>query len=503
MTVAGEEEAKKAERDEKALPQVLVIGDDVYNEPTRTAAGLLRGRVQLVYGKNAIYNSTAALENFDKLLNGKQWDLIHFNFGFNDLMHKDPATQAIRAMHKDVGGVRVTSPQQYEKNLRELVKRFKAHGAKVIWASTTPIVGSDGILMEGSEVVYNEIAAKVMQEHNVTINDMHAHAAEIHKTAKHKNTYSYKGYPLYPPMMRSILKELNLMRPVKGSVKVFVMVGGWTHIGGGIVVDSNKPRPGQNRGTLDDLVLNEKTAATHAHLLDKDGNWTTRPDVWIQFDRRGLKAGTLGIGYGGDRKHGIGSELALGHLLGDHFDQQVYIIKTALGTPSLAQDLRPPGSGATGKSYTMLLQQIKDSLANLQNNFPDYTDESGYEVAGLVLNLGEQDTNADLYADYLPMLITDLRKELNDANVPVIIVGTGIGGRKESAFPEIINAQQSVAALPQFKATVSYVETRDFWPSENEREAFRYPSYDRWYDNAESFYEMGEAVGEAMLKLLN
>ncbi|PHS03112.1 MAG: hypothetical protein COA78_19025 [Blastopirellula sp.] len=246
VTVVGEEEAKKAERDEKALPQVLVIGDDVYNEPTRIAAGLLQGRVQLVYGKHAIYNSSAALEDFDKLLDSKKWDLIHFNFGFNDLMHKDPATQAIRAMHKDAGGVRVTSPQQYEKNLRELVKRFRAHGAKVIWASTTPIVGSDGILMEGSEVAYNQIAAKVMQEHNVTINDMHAHAAEIHKTAKHKNTYSYKGYPLYPPMMRSILKELDLMRPVKGPVKVFVMVGGWTHIGDGIVVGSNKPRTGRN-----------------------------------------------------------------------------------------------------------------------------------------------------------------------------------------------------------------------------------------------------------------
>ena len=110
----------------------------------------------------------------------------------------------------------------------------------------------------------------------------------------------------------------------------------------------------------------------------------------------------------------------MGHLLGDHFDQQVCIVKTALGTPSLAQDFRPPGSGAIGKSYTMLLQQIKDSLANLQNNFPDYTDESEYEVAGLVLNVGEQDTDAELYAKYLPLLIADLRKELRTANMPVV-----------------------------------------------------------------------------------
>ena len=31
------------------------------------------------------------------------------------------------------------APEQYEKNLRELVKRLKATGAKLVWASTTPI----------------------------------------------------------------------------------------------------------------------------------------------------------------------------------------------------------------------------------------------------------------------------------------------------------------------------------------------------------------------------
>jgi hypothetical protein len=355
----------------------------------------------------------------------------------------------------------------------------------------------------GSEIQYNKIAARVMQENQVTINDMHAYVIANVKNKRDTSPYGFDRYPLYPPMVLSILKELGLIRPVKGPVKVFIMVGGWSHIGGGTVVGPNKPRPGQNRGTLDDLVLNEKTAAAYRHLLDKHGNWATRPDVWVQFDRRGLTSGTLGIGYGGDRKRGMGSELALGHILGDHFDQQVCIIKTALGTPSLAKDLRSPGTGQAGASYALLLSQINDSLAKLSDKFPDYTDQSGYEVAGLILNVGEQDTDAAVYAEYLPTFITDLRKDLKTASLPVVIVGTGSGGRDKPDFPEIIKSQQSVAALPQFKGTVTYVETRDFWPPENARKAYRYPSHDRWYDNAESFCKMGEAIGEHLLKLLD
>ena len=293
-----------------------------------------------------------------------------------------------------------------------------------------------------------------------------------------------------------------MIRPVNGPVQVFIMLGGWSHIGGGTVVDSVKPRAESPKGTLDDMVLNEATAATYSNLLDEHGKWATRPDVWLQFDRRGPRSGTLGIGYGGQYKRGIGSELSLGHALGNHFDKQVCIIKTTLNTPSLATDLQPPSTGKTGNTYTLLTTQIEDSLAQLQNKFPDYTDDSGYEIAGLIINLGEQDKDAKVYAEYLPMLINDLRKDLETPELPVVIAATGSGGREKPDHPEIIKAQQSVAALPQFKNNVTYVETRDFWPSENARNAYRHPSPERWYDNAESFYKMGEAIGAGLLKMV-
>jgi hypothetical protein len=484
----------------KILPRALIIGDTVYSTPFQGVVGLLRGRVEISRPKIQPRDTATALENCDALLGDKKWDLIHFNFGFEDLYYRDPGTKAKRAMSKEAGGVRVTTPKEYEANLRELVKRFKATGAKLIWASTTPIKSSkfDNVLDPGSELEFNAIAAKVMAENKVTINDMHAYITKNVKNKRDPSPYWFNRYPLHPPIVRSILTELQLMRPVNGPVKVFVMAGGTTHMGSGVVQGRDKPRRGKT-GTLDDLVLNKKTAAAYRHLLDEDGKWVTRSDVWLQFDRRGFKSGAHGILFGGDRKRGIGPEFSFGNVLGDHFDKQVFVFKSTLGNPSLAKDLRPPSSGKTGRDYKKLLEQVRDALARMEDQFPDYTKASGHELAGLVLNLGEADRDAKTYAKYLPMLISDLRKDLKVPQLPIVIVGTGQGGRRETAFPDIIKTQQAVAALPRFKSTVRYIETRDFWPVKSASPDI-YP--EKWYGNAESFYKIGQAVGDGMLSLL-
>ena len=56
----------------------------------------------------------------------RKWDVIHFNFGIHDLKFMPD-------------GKRQVEPDDYEKNLRTLVAKLKATGAKLIWATTTPI----------------------------------------------------------------------------------------------------------------------------------------------------------------------------------------------------------------------------------------------------------------------------------------------------------------------------------------------------------------------------
>ena len=487
------------------LPRVLMLGDPVYNEPSRSAAAMMKGRVELVYpgyAHNEVIDTTTALTKLDEWIGDKSWDLIHFNFGLGDLIHRVPSMKQLRVLPIHVGGTVNTPPDRYEQNLDAIVQRLKATDAKLVWASTTPIRSSSSNVFEiGSEITYNAIAAKVMAKHGVATNDMHAHVKTLIDMTKPggfgSDPFNFDKKPLHPKIVRTVLTELDLLRPLKQPVKVFVMSGDSAHVGGGTVIDANKPRQAQPKGSLDELVLNPATATQYAHLLREDGSWAMRPDVWVQYDRRGHKSGALGIGYGGDRKRGIGPELSLGHVLGDHFEQQVFVLKTDLGDPALATDLRPPSSGESGKQYPRLIEQIEQALTSMRDKFPDYSDAVGYELSGLIVNIGQKDDKPELYQEYLPLLIQDLRKDLKAPKLPVVIVGTGLGGHAEPKCPDIIKIQKAVATRTD---AVTYVETRDFWPPEDARDSYRHAKYEYWYNNALSFLQMGEAIGKSLIQ---
>jgi hypothetical protein len=160
------------------LPRVLVLGDSFYQNLTNSAAKEFNGRAQVVYANPG--DSSYALAHLDELLDKDKWSVIYFSFGIADLCYKHPDLKGVRALSKAAGGVRVSSPELYEKNLTQLVPRLKSTGAKIIWASTTPPVSPGGGFINydrGSEVEYNMIATKVMTAQGVTVNDMHAHGS--------------------------------------------------------------------------------------------------------------------------------------------------------------------------------------------------------------------------------------------------------------------------------------------------------------------------------------
>jgi acyl-CoA thioesterase-1 len=149
--------------DQPGLPRVLLIGDSIsigYTLPTRE---LLKGKAnvhRIPANGGPTKNGTA---NIEKWLGTGKWDVIHFNWGIHDLKFMPD-------------GKRQVEPEDYEKNLRALVKRMKATGAKLIWATTTPI--PDGELNPsrkfGTVPEYNAIAERVMKENGVAIDDLNA-----------------------------------------------------------------------------------------------------------------------------------------------------------------------------------------------------------------------------------------------------------------------------------------------------------------------------------------
>lgn len=201
---------------EEELPRVLILGDSIYQQPARDAAKELKDHAEVVYAvmqPGEVRNTTTVLENLDRLVGEGQWDVIHFNVGLGDLVHRAPGMKSFRVMAREAGGVRATSPMQYEKNLNELVVRLKGTGARLVWASTTPIRHSTSNVFEkGSEIQYNALATKVMTAHKVPVNDMYGFVKgliDMDRPASHgADPFFFDRKPLHPPIVRAIRNSL-------------------------------------------------------------------------------------------------------------------------------------------------------------------------------------------------------------------------------------------------------------------------------------------------------
>ncbi|MDX9869038.1 MAG: SGNH/GDSL hydrolase family protein [Kiritimatiellia bacterium] len=153
--VKGSEQAWDYVRDVPGLPRVLLIGDSVSRGYTLAARKALSGKANVHRAPENCGPSANGLKKLDVWLAGEKWDVLHFNFGIHD---------------------RATPPDVYRQRLETLVTRMKATGAKVIWASTTPVPPDtkDGPKASGAIVERNRIAAEVMARHGVAINDLFA-----------------------------------------------------------------------------------------------------------------------------------------------------------------------------------------------------------------------------------------------------------------------------------------------------------------------------------------
>jgi hypothetical protein len=206
--------------EEKNPPKVLFLGDPVHGAIVRAAAKELGNKVSIHYPPGGSVNdSGTALAGIDQLLGDKPWDLIYFNFGIGDLFYKDPATREIRVMSKDGGGVRVSTPAQYEKQLDALAKRLTATKAKLIWGTTTPMVtvhyfpSYQGNLFDAdAEKEYNKIAARVMAKHKIPVLDFHGYVmARFKPDEKHPPFIKYapemekRGHPLHTPLVNALM----------------------------------------------------------------------------------------------------------------------------------------------------------------------------------------------------------------------------------------------------------------------------------------------------------
>jgi alpha-galactosidase len=298
--------------------------------------------------------------------------------------------------------------------------------------------------------------------------------------------------------------------------KVFILAGQSNMEGQGIIAADPKRNGGQ--GSLEYLVQSPEFAQNFGHLKTADGKWAPRNDVWISYLDR---SGPLTVGYGA-KPDRIGPELGFGWVLGESLDEPILLIKCAWGGKSLAVDFRPPSSGRipyslgekqdaeiaadpliVGKYYREILAITKATLAKIDEFVPE--SNGRYEIVGFGWHQGWNDRISDKFnAEYesnMANFIRDIRRDLGTPALPFVIAETGMTGPTEThpRALSLMKAQAAVAEYPEFQGNVAFVGTKSFWrPQEQSPSGQGY----HWNSNAETYYLIGDAMGEAMKKLL-
>lgn len=259
-----------------------------------------------------------------------------------------------------------------------------------------------------------------------------------------------------------------------------------------------------------DLEVVTKREKRFPWLIDEKGEWTVRGDVYYQDARINFKGSPLGPTSNG---RSIGPELGFGHVMGTYHDEQVLLIKTAMGNRALGFDFRPPSSGRNDPNnkwesleYTLMVEGVRKTLDQIAEIVPGYKGQ-GYEIAGFAWWQGHKDSFApeliDEYEKNLVNLIKDVRKEFNVPSMPAVVATVGFGGHNMAdKFLRILKAQMAVGdpkKHPEFAGTVASVDTRSFWREVDESPASQDYHYNR---NAETYMLVGDALGRAMVELL-
>ncbi len=310
-------------------------------------------------------------------------------------------------------------------------------------------------------------------------------------------------------------EEADMSKPVQ----VYILMGQFNMLGAGRV-------SGSNEGALKNACKNKKL---YPYLIDEAGNWTARNDVRnVRVNGRTMKVynnNWLTLNGGN-----IGPEIGIGHYLGHAVTAPVLILKSCTGNRSLGWDLLPPGSKQyefegriypgygespeswakgteskpigwhAGLQYDVDILNAKSVLADLGTYYPGATK---YEVAGFFWWQGDKDFrnkgHASKYEENLIALLASLRKDF-DAPEAETAIAT-LGQTKKDAkgtHGQIINAMFKVAGesgnYPENKNKVATVYSHTLSKGGS--------SSGHCSGNAETYQNVGEAMGKAMVKML-
>ncbi len=307
-------------------------------------------------------------------------------------------------------------------------------------------------------------------------------------------------------------REPDMSKPVQ----VFILLGQSNMLGFGRTF-------GNSEGFLE-YAVREK--GLYPYLVDEEGNWVTRRDV---RNVRVMNERQLANAWMTITRGNIGPEIGIGHHLGNAIDAPVLILKSCIGNRSLGWDLLPPGSEQfefegrvypgykespeswrvgtepnpidwyAGKQYDSDVAAARRVLDNLEDYIPGAT---AYEVAGFFWWQGDKDmrntAHSTRYEQNLVRLIRTLREEFDapDARFVAATLGqtTMETGGNQGLIRDAKFALADPEKHPEFAGTYAVVYTHPLSKGGS--------SSGHYNRHAETYMNVGEAMGRAMVELL-
>lgn len=302
------------------------------------------------------------------------------------------------------------------------------------------------------------------------------------------------------PLPRPDGKSADMRKPVQ----VYILMG-----------QSNMLGFGKVSGLADAC----KNKDLYPYLIDDDGKWTVRKDV--RYVR------VMCSGNGPSKVHNnewmtigrgnIGPEMGIGHYVGHVTKAPVLILKSCIGNRSLGYDLLPPtaegyagdpgpsrkpksGGWYAGIQYDGDVTAAKKVLSSLGKYYPG---AKRYEVAGFFWWQGDKDfrsaEHAASYEKNLLCLIESLRKDFKAPNAKFVCATLG-QTRKNAGGPQgqILQAQLNIdGARGKYKAHKGKVASVYSNPLSKGGS-----SSGHYGGNAETYMNVGQAMGQAMAKMI-
>jgi acyl-CoA thioesterase-1 len=190
------------------LPEVLIIGDSISIGYFKPLQEQLKDIAIVHHNEGNAQHTAYGLKKLNEWLGETHWDVIHFNFGLHDLKYVDA-----RGRNTSVETGKQQIPvEQYEQNIDQIVKRLKKTGAKLIFATTTPVPEGTGFRAKGDAAIYNRTAERVMKKHRVPIDDLYSFALPRLKEIQRDSNvhFNAEGSELLAEQVaKSIIKALE------------------------------------------------------------------------------------------------------------------------------------------------------------------------------------------------------------------------------------------------------------------------------------------------------